>query len=398
MKRTIVGLLIAVIAIGACNPTTETATQLPAGTEGEETTEIEEISTQQPELTPANTPKLAAQQTERDDWISFIATGGQQVLPVPGLYVARPDGTRAQMLTESPFGGYYNWSPDGSKIAFYRVSSDLEDASLYTAGLYTINYDGSDLKNVIYTTSGDSLLLIIDVKPAWSPDSEWLALVAVDGLIEGLYKIRADGSDLTLLASNPLRIKEIAWSPTGEWIATVFLTNIYLVSSDETKGEVLNLTKLPYQRPGGGVLVAQDPHWSPDGTQLSFNSNKGRRQDIYVYGINEEGVAVSANRVSNTEVGGLISAWSPVENRIAYASPAGIHIVESKGTNEIFLHVDRDTIGLVRELSWSPDGQKIVFATRSSDPETIHIIDVASGELYSFFEVCYPCRSPQWRP
>jgi len=50
VKKKIVGMLIAAIAIGACSPATETSAPHTAGVNGrEETIETEEISTRQPE-------------------------------------------------------------------------------------------------------------------------------------------------------------------------------------------------------------------------------------------------------------------------------------------------------------------------------------------------------------
>lgn len=106
-----------------------------------------------------------------------------------------------------------------------------------------------------------------------------------------------------------------------------------------------------------------DPAWSPDGTQIAFNTSRDGNWEIYLQ--NADG---SQQRLTYDERQNLSPAWSPDGNKIAFSSYDGWH-----GDVEIYV-IERDTDGVWGtptnltnyaaagdfKPSWSPDG-KIVF-------------------------------------
>lgn len=101
-----------------------------------------------------------------------------------------------------------------------------------------------------------------------SPDGEKIAFEVMGG---NLYVMNTDGSGLTGLG----RANQPAWSPDSEYLVVqmseddghVFLeSDVYIISIDGTYRE--NLT-------ASVQIKAMNPAWSPDGSQIAFDSNDG---------------------------------------------------------------------------------------------------------------------------
>ena len=73
--------------------------------------------------------------------------------------------------------------------------------------IYTVNGDGSDLKQVSH-----------GIDPAWSPDGTQITFARWDNTAPGLYIANADGSNEQVLYTTPF-IRSPRWSPDGKYIA-----------------------------------------------------------------------------------------------------------------------------------------------------------------------------------
>lgn len=110
------------------------------------------------------------------------------------------------------------WSPDGTRIAYFRESHQ-------PGGL-------SDAVFVLDLTTGDELQLtdweLVAGYPDWSPDGEWLVMASHpfwsfnhDEVVSNLYRMRPDGSELEQLTFNETpatRASQPRYTPDGEWI------------------------------------------------------------------------------------------------------------------------------------------------------------------------------------
>jgi len=266
--------------------------------------------------------------TERMSEIAFA------VWPNGGIQVINADGTSGRVLTTAT-DWHPTWSPDGTRLAFYRVSANQS-----TSAIYVINADGSGLQPL---TSG----AVFDAHPAWSPDGRRLAFYR-DGGISVMNA--SDGSGMTRLTDsgyNP------TWSPDGTRIAFAssrsgITSAIYVMSADGSA--VRQLTN----DPGGDYT----PGWSPDGSKIVFQR-----------GVSGEGI-ICLIRPDGTgfvqvTLFGQTPSWSP-DSRVIVFEQYGLTVVNADGSGMM-----RRGIGF--DPAWSPLG------TMPAMPQPYASISIAGG-------------------
>jgi hypothetical protein len=112
-----------------------------------------------------------------------------------------------------------------------------------------------------------------------------------------------------------------------------------------------------------GINVADHPSWSPDGTEIAYDSNGS----VFTILANGSGspVNVISDGSSDSE-----PAWSPDGANIAYISGGQVDVKSSTpGGNSIIIHQGaHDTCP-----TWSPDGTQIAYSTDQDGAGTMHI-------------------------
>ncbi|MEW5917561.1 MAG: hypothetical protein AB1762_14235 [Gemmatimonadota bacterium] len=194
----------------------------------------------------------------------------QSYAGVTHIYSVRIDGTDLRRLTHPPgYGNTPRWSPDGSRVAFYRrTASDR-------AQLYLMNADGTGERPVLDTLGNEA-----DI--SWSPDGRELAFGCNRFRPTGdVCTVFPDGTNLRPRIRVP-EVQKVQWSPDGARIAFVSHAGGQHVGvatlADST---LVNLT------PGNsshGFL------WSSDGKQLIVSATKPNG-DYYVVRMNRDGSA-----------------------------------------------------------------------------------------------------------
>jgi len=175
------------------------------------------------------------------------------------IYVMNADGSDVVRLTNGSVGDEAPvWSPDGTRILF----GSMRDGNLE---IYIMNSDGSEQKRLTFNS-------VVDSGPAqFSPDGQKIVF-SRSGAIEGdayynfdIYTMNIDGSDVRQLTFDPEYDAGPHWSPDGSKIAFVSGReknfDVFVMNADGT--DEINLTKdRENDSPNG---------WTPDSKQIFYN-------------------------------------------------------------------------------------------------------------------------------
>jgi Tol biopolymer transport system component/ribosomal protein L40E len=191
------------------------------------------------------------------------------------LFVMDEDGSNQTQLTNDQRSCdiHPSWSPDGSKIVFNRRSYDNKWR------IWSINADGSSETNLSCLGAKLCNLAATDLNPSWSPDGSKIAFGRLTGNDLQVFVMNSDGSGQHSL-TNSGDDDEPDWSPDGSKIAFASERDgsweIYVMNADGSAQRRLTRTEL---RTSTGNQV---PRWSPDGSKIIFSSDRDGMNRIYV--------------------------------------------------------------------------------------------------------------------
>ena len=107
------------------------------------------------------------------------------------------------------------------------------------------------------------------------------------------------------------------------------------------------------------------PAWSPDGSKVSFTSNRDGTGDIYV--MNSDGSGVK--RLTSSDTPEYTSKWSPDGTKIAFDSDRDgnreIYIMNTDGSDQRRLTFNATSDN--GPVSFSPDGMRLAYARNASE-------------------------------
>jgi Tol biopolymer transport system component len=278
--------------------------------------------------------------------------------PVPQLFVMNADGTEVKPLVNmDDYDGHGSptFSADGSKIAFdaWRASAGESSSN---AHVFVANADGSEPKDL-----GPGAM------PSFSPDGKRLAFTRYDP--SGVWIMNADGGEAEMIDAQ-------GWSghfsPDGRALAYAFNSDGGDVAIFDLKSRARR-TILEGDQDDDYVYVRWNLCWSPDGKQVCFKAQKADDTcDLAVCEV--EGSAKGFKVLVEGEMD-EDAAWHPDGRLILVSLPDTM-----RKTRQLFLidstmdprprylvgqPADRDNIN----ACWSPDGKRIVFATRPRPAE-----------------------------
>jgi TolB protein len=338
----IAGLAIALSGCsgGPSTPPSQAAAQSPAATAAASAA-----------LTPGPSPTILRAKAEGQIVFFDDASASKYAQ----IYIEDADGTNLRHLVVSTFDDRGPaLSPDGRRVAFTRNAPEGSTEG----GVFVVNVDGTGLTRVD-NVGGDV---------SWSPDG--LQLVETRDLFEGdgstghnqgLWIEKADGHgahQITLKgmrcpnACPPEQDNEARWSPDGKRIA--FLRDAF-TSPEQYSVFTIAIDGSDLRRVTPEGMEVGNPHWSPDGTRILFQSPKepvqGGEQNLYV--INADGTGLTQltahlSSDSNRVQGTFHPCWSPDGKLIVFSHYPG----SRAGRGSLYvMNADGSDIHLLAESS-----------------------------------------------
>jgi TolB protein len=276
------------------------------------------------------------------------------------LFLMNPDGTGVQRWTDTEGCTHADYfaalSPDGKRIVFdsTRVAANI---SSLVSRLFLMDSDGTKLT---FLTPGSSA--------TWSSDSKYVAFTA-----SASYYASNGSNILTPIRNQP-------GAPTID--SDIFVANV---------DDVIAGAAVPKNITNSEHMIDEDADWSPDGTKIVFTSDPDWDVDLIppfdypykeIYLMNADGTGLRPMTFNKYEERG--PAWSPDGSRIAFIARVGkrspliqnnfeVCLINADGTNLVQL-TDNDVFD--GTMTWSPDGNKIIFQSPGgANPTLFYAID-----------------------
>lgn len=186
---------------------------------------------------------------------------------------------------------------------------------------------------------------------------------------------------LPVLASETVGVIAFQASPSPDGKQIVFAADyasptspLRLWVSDIASGKMSQINT------GGGIIIAEEPAWSPIGSVIAFSGFDGTQSNLWAVGPDGSRlVQLTTNSLNNRQ-----AAWSPDGSKIAFVSDRGgtndIWIMNADGSNQRRL----TTLGSDENRpSFSPDGLSVVFSATANDKAKIMTISIDGSNLKS---------------
>lgn len=248
------------------------------------------------------------------------------------------DGGGPEPTEPAPYDGPFrvdrspSWSPDGTKIAYFRDAGRTEDTT-DVSGLY--------VRDLV----ADTMWLVVKAPPLvpdWHPDGTRIAFAT-----GRLYTIRPDGSGLQQLGGRGSTFFP-SWAPDGRRIAYDRTTpadsfGLWLANPNGSGRKYLHLGR------------GRQPDWNATGTKLVYTQRSGRE----IWRADTSGTD-STQLTHNDFIDNRAPAWSPDGEWIAWGGLVEgprfeLWIMRADGSDQ------QKIVEWGRSPAWGPGSERIVF-------------------------------------
>jgi tricorn protease len=288
------------------------------------------------------------------------------------LFLISPDGTGLEklILHEAARGSF---SPDGTQIAFNKVSRENRTWKRYKGGtaqdVYIYDLESNEEKNISNFEGTDRMPMWIGDKIYFTSDRDRVLNIysadPVTGKIEQItnhteYDVRRPdfGGD------------KIIYELGGE------LMVLDITTKKTTKLNVKILADMPEARPYLKEVKENITgfHCSPGGERAVIVA----RGEIFSVPVKE---GPTRNLTNSSGARDKNAAWSPDGKKIAYISDESgeynVYIIDQSGQEEAIKLTDFKN-GYLHTIRWSPDSKKLAFTDHTL---SLNILDVESKNL-----------------
>jgi PKD repeat protein/Tol biopolymer transport system component len=236
---------------------------------------------------------------------------------------------------------------------------------------------------------------VIDMAPSLSPDSHWIVFQSNrDGNWE-LYVAPTSGGDpdaVQRLTYNSIAIDgDPVWGPNNFVVYESTRNGNYdLYLIDMSTGQEYQLT----DSEGDDI----NPYWSPDGTRVVFQSDRGSAGRWQLFELNI--VTGQLTGLSDNSAIEVDPQYSHDGSQIVfrtYASegdPSTLMIMDADGNNRRAIS---DPAGDATNAAWSPSDRYLAYQSDLDGDLDVYIYDVAAGETRQLTDNASEDYAPTWR-
>jgi TolB protein len=248
--------------------------------------------------------------------------------------------------------------------------------------LAIMDQDGAGVRTL---TNGKDLVLT----PRFSPNKQEVTYMSFDGDKPAIYLLQLETGQREKVGDFPGITIAPRFSPDGQKVVMSLLqddgsANLYTM--DLRSRAVTRLTQ--------STAIDTGASYSPDGSQIVFESDRGGKQQLYVMGAGGS----EPNRISFGDGSYSTPVWSPRGDLIAFTKQSGgqfsIGVMKTDGSGERIL-----TTGFHNEgPTWAPNGRVLAFFSQPAGAEPkLYSIDLTG---YNSQPIPTPqaASDPAWSP
>jgi TolB protein len=247
--------------------------------------------------------------------------------------------------------------------------------------LAIMDQDGANVRTL---TSGKDLVLT----PRFSPNKQEITYMSFDGDKPAIYLLQLETGQREKVGDFPGITIAPRFSPDGQKVVMSLLqdngsANLYTM--DLRSRSVTRLTN--------SSAIDTGASYSPDGSQIVFESDRGGKQQLYVMSAGGS----EPNRISFGDGSYSTPVWSPRGDLIAFTKQSGgqfsIGVMKTDGSGERIL-----TTGFHNEgPTWAPNGRVLAFFSESGGSSKLYSIDL-TGYQNQPIPTPQSASDPAWSP
>ena len=273
-------------------------------------------------------------------------------------------------------------SPDGTRLAYAARESSTAPYRIVLAAL-----DGGNQRIVTNPPSGK----LGDIDPRFAPDGRSIVFArAVNEVTKDLYRTALDDSDATRLTFDNRKINGLAWSPDGERLLfTSSRAGMYGLWSAAPDGSDLQPVAL-------GSENVHQPATARGVGAIAFEQWTHRSQ-LRQIDLRKRAEADTARAVESTRWDSN-PTWSPDGERIVFASnrsgPHAIWVSHRDGRGAV--QIANFGGAFIDNPAWSPDGKLIAFDGSPDGQLAIYTVAPEGGTPRRITTGPGDSRNPSW--
>jgi hypothetical protein len=210
------------------------------------------------------------------------------------IFLTDPDGSPVTQLTDTKTGANAQpaYSADGLRIAFTSTRDGNRE-------IYSMSADGADEVRLTNNAAQDS-------EPAWSPDGTQIAFVSTRSGRPQIWRMNADGTGVTRVTTVAASTVSPSWSPDGTRL---------LFADNRTGVSQIRVLDLATSAVSTALAAGDHPDWSPDGALIAFSRPSQGAWVMNADGSNQRNLITAANAND--------PAFSPDGSQLAYQAVSG---------------------------------------------------------------------------